>query len=139
MPLLCTYWRLLSAADLIPKLNGVDKNDSDFDIAKEAETSFYALLEDYLNLLRQKDPSGNVAEHNILHYVATAKEAKSYTPAPTCVPTDLNFQSLPFVIVDTDRTGTTGVLEGKNNMLVYLQMTDDRKMPNALLEPTVSP
>ncbi|KAG8899065.1 hypothetical protein FRC00_001938 [Tulasnella sp. 408] len=127
-----------TTADLIPKLNGVDKNESEFDIAKEAETSFYALLEDYLNLLRQKDDNGNVAEHNILHYVATAKESKSYTPAPTWVPTDLNFQSLPFVVVDTDRTGTTGVLEGKNNMLVYLQMTNDRKMPNALLEPTAN-
>ncbi|KAG8924302.1 hypothetical protein FRC01_011678 [Tulasnella sp. 417] len=127
-----------TTADLIPKLNGVDKDESKFDIAPEAEAPFYELLGKYLTALRQKDPSGNVAEHNILHYVATAKDAKNYTPAPTCVPTDLNFQSLPFVIVDTDRTGTTGVLEGKNNMLVYLQMTDNRKMPNALLEPTAN-
>ncbi|KIO21513.1 hypothetical protein M407DRAFT_28905 [Tulasnella calospora MUT 4182] len=127
-----------TTADLIPVVNGVDKNESKFDISKEAEASFYQLLENYLDVLRKKDPSGNVADHNILHYVATAKESKLYTPAPTCAPTDLNFQSLPFVIEDKDRMGETGVLEGKNNMLVYLQMTNDRKMPNALLEPTAN-
>ncbi|KIO21508.1 hypothetical protein M407DRAFT_28900 [Tulasnella calospora MUT 4182] len=127
-----------TTADLIPKLNGVDKNESDFKIAPEAETSFYALLEDYLNALRKKDPSGNPAEHSILHYVATAKNAQVFTAAPTCAPTDLNFQSLPFVIVEGDKTGQTGVLEGKNNMLVYLQMTNGHGMPNALLEPTAN-
>ncbi|KAG8946296.1 hypothetical protein FRC04_011926 [Tulasnella sp. 424] len=127
-----------TTADLIPKLNGVDKNESEFNISKEAETSFYALLGDYLDILRKKDPSGNPGEHSILHYVATAKNAQVYTAAPTCAPTDLNFQNLPFVIVDSDRTGTTDVLEGKNNMLVYLQMTNDNKMPNALLEPSAN-
>ncbi|KAG8946298.1 hypothetical protein FRC04_011928 [Tulasnella sp. 424] len=127
-----------TAADLIPKLNGVDKNESEFNISQEAETSFYELLAEYLDVLRKKDPSGNPGEHSILHYVATAKNAEVYTAAPTCAPTDLNFQSLPFVVVDSDRTGQTGVLEGKNNMLVYLQMTNDNEMPNALLEPSAN-
>ncbi|KIO21512.1 hypothetical protein M407DRAFT_218173 [Tulasnella calospora MUT 4182] len=127
-----------TTAELIPKLNGVDKNESDFTISQEAQDPFYSLVQDYLGVLQKKDPSGNPAEHSILHYAVTAKNSRAFTAAPTCAPTDLNFQNLPFVIYDSDRTSETPVLEGKNAMLVYLQMTNGHKMPNSLLEPTAN-
>ncbi|KAG8922024.1 hypothetical protein FRC01_014584 [Tulasnella sp. 417] len=127
-----------TTADLIPKLNGIDKNESDFTISPKAETSFYMLIEEYLGLLRQPDPSGRPADHNIIHYTATAKNSKVFTAAPTCAPTSLNFQNLPFVIKEADKTSPNAVLEGKNSMLVYLQMTDNHKAPDELLQPSAN-
>ncbi|KAG8924304.1 hypothetical protein FRC01_011680, partial [Tulasnella sp. 417] len=122
---------------LIPKLNRVDNNESEFDTPKDAEITFYHLLGDYLDILRQKDPSGNPAQHSILHYVVTAKNAQVLLQLLHAPPTDLNFQNLPFFIEDTDRTSATSVLSGMNSTLVYLQKTDGRKLPKSLLEPSV--
>ncbi|KAG8899067.1 hypothetical protein FRC00_001940, partial [Tulasnella sp. 408] len=121
-------------ADLIPKVNGIDKNESDFTISKDAEKWFYPLLEYYLATLREKGPDGKPAEHNIINYTATAKNPKVFTAAPTCAPTNLNFQNLPFVLKESDKLSPDAVLGGKNSMLVYLQMTEGRKFPFDLLQ-----
>ncbi|KAG9042562.1 hypothetical protein FS837_010695 [Tulasnella sp. UAMH 9824] len=127
-----------TTADLIPKLNGIDQNESDFTISKDAETYFYPLLEHYLTTLREKGPDGKPAEHNIINYTATAKDPKVFPAAPTCAPTTLNFQNLPFVLKESDKTSPNAVLGGKNSMLVYLQMTEGRKFPFDLLQPSAN-
>lgn len=82
------------------------------------------LIEAYLAVLRKKDEDGNPAEHSIIRYTATAP----------CAPTSLSFQNLPFVVKDGDEVSLELVLEGKDTMLVYLQMTDGHAMPNTLYQ-----
>lgn len=125
-------------ADLISPTNGVDKSESRFDISEETKTSFYMLIEAYLVILRKKDEDGHPAEHSISRYTATARRPDVFTAAPTCAPTSLSFQNLPFVMKDGDEALPEPVLEGENTMLVYLQMTDGHKMPNTLLAPSAN-
>ncbi|KIO21506.1 hypothetical protein M407DRAFT_28898 [Tulasnella calospora MUT 4182] len=124
-----------TTADLISSTNG---DGSDFNISQEGKSQLYGLVNQYLELLQAKGADGNPAEHNIINYTVTAKNPQAFTKAPTCAPTNLNFQNLPFVIKESDRTSPDAVLGGKNSMLVYLQMTENRKMPNTLLEPAAN-
>ncbi|KAG8970095.1 hypothetical protein FRC05_000743 [Tulasnella sp. 425] len=121
-----------TTADLISPTNGVDKSEFQFDISEEAKTSFCMLIEAYLAVLRKKDEDGNPAEQSIIRYTATARRPNVFTATPTCAPTTLSFQNLPFVVKDGDEVSLEPVLEGKDTMLVYLQMT--HKMPNTLYQ-----
>jgi hypothetical protein len=56
----------------------------------------------------------------VVHCVATAKEPTKFAAA-TLTPTDLTFINLPFVENNGDK-GRSGLEDGENNMLVYLQM-----------------
>lgn len=122
----------------MPKGNAIDKDKSDFTISEDAQKWFYQLIGLYIETLREKGPDGKPAEHNIIHYTATAKDPKVFPAAPTCAPTSLNFQNLPFVLKESDKNSSDAVLGGKNSMLVYLQMTEGRKFPSDLLPATVS-
>ncbi|KAG8922025.1 hypothetical protein FRC01_014585 [Tulasnella sp. 417] len=125
-------------AIVIHEVNRIDRVQSEFKISSKAEPYLYGLLNDYFSRIQNPNPSGRPEDKIVVHYTATAKNAQVFTAAPTCVPTSLNFQNLPFVLKADDRTSPDPVLGGKNSMLVYLQMTNNHQMPNALLEPSAN-
>ncbi|KAG9044409.1 hypothetical protein FS837_008204 [Tulasnella sp. UAMH 9824] len=127
-----------TSADLIPKLNGIDKSEFDFNISEEAQPALNEILEKHIGLLRANGPDGKAAGHIIVNYTVTAKNSKAFTAAPTCTPTSLNFQTLPFVFKESDKASPGAVLGGNNSMLVYLQMAEGRPMPNNLLGPSAN-
>ncbi|KAG8900678.1 hypothetical protein FRC00_011807 [Tulasnella sp. 408] len=127
-----------TSADLNQKINGIDSNESEFHLSREAESALYQLVATHIGFLRAKGPDSKPADRIILNYAVTTKNSKAFTAAPTCAPTSLNYQNLPFVLKESDKTSPNPVLGGNNSMLVYLQMTEGRMMPNALLAPSAN-
>lgn len=72
---------------------------------------------------------------HVIHYLKT--EGQKTTPA--MLPTSLRFQTLEYQVPGADaRSRKEWNDEGNNNVLVYLQMTNWRSMPDSFLEPDVS-
>ncbi|KAG9024012.1 hypothetical protein FRB95_012211 [Tulasnella sp. JGI-2019a] len=93
-------------------------------ISRYVAESGYRCLDGQVPMLR------NTPESNILSCI---KNANKSLDAPTLVPTELNFQYIPFVTDKMDTQGKEGIKEGAANMLVYLQMTAHRPLPHDFL------
>ncbi|KAG9024014.1 hypothetical protein FRB95_012213 [Tulasnella sp. JGI-2019a] len=88
---------------------------------------FDVLLNGYIGKLRGSSKS------NILHLLPRINDENKFPEAPSLAPTALNFQSIPFVKDKNDIQGKEGIEEGAANMLVYLQMTKRRSLPDVFL------
>ncbi|KAG9025630.1 hypothetical protein FRB95_009948 [Tulasnella sp. JGI-2019a] len=88
---------------------------------------FDAFLNGYIEKLRESP------ESNILNLLPRVRNTNISLDAPTLVPTELNFQCIPFVTDKMDTQGKEGIKEGTANMLVYLQMTAHRPLPHDFL------
>ncbi|KAF7974340.1 hypothetical protein HWV62_12400 [Athelia sp. TMB] len=94
-------------------------------IDDDTKEDFRKHINKYFERLRHD----NNGSHSTIHYLPTLKKPDTYL-APTIVPTSLNFQNFPFVL---SSMATEGEKNNDNNMLIYLQMTENRKFPPDLL------
>ncbi|KAG9006972.1 hypothetical protein FRB93_008238 [Tulasnella sp. JGI-2019a] len=102
-------------------------SESTIKLDKGERQWFDVFLNGYIEKLR------GAPESNILHLLPRIKHKDKFPDAPTLAPTELNFQSIPFVTDKKDSEGKEGVKEGAANMLVYLQMTASRPLPSNFL------
>lgn len=86
-------------------------------------------MNNYIRTLKGSD-----AEHSILHILAQIRQPEDYPLAPILAPTSLKIQSLSNLSAE----GQTVPENDATNMLVYVQMTGSKPMPEAFLQPTVS-
>ncbi|KZS87300.1 hypothetical protein SISNIDRAFT_471056 [Sistotremastrum niveocremeum HHB9708] len=104
-----------------------DASRSKIDIPKDknynyAMSYWNLLMTQYFLELANKDNS------SVIHYLPKVRKPQGQYAVPTLPPTDLNFQTLPYVTGPADRGSV-----GENTMIVYLQMTGGNPMPRELL------
>ncbi|KAJ6549015.1 hypothetical protein DFH09DRAFT_1087085 [Mycena vulgaris] len=96
----------------------------------EMRTAFTGWVRQYLDDINLSTSMGVQPAFNLQHSKIRETPPTGRHPAATLAPTDLTFQCYPY-LVSSDDDFTPG---DDNNMLLYLEMTNDAKLPRKSLD-----
>lgn len=88
-------------------------------------TALYGLLS---NWTIKEGPLTDREKRTVGYALQTEKPHSVNEEAPSFPPTSLTFQTYPYIAAG-EAEGKEGIPDGDNNMLLYLQMTDNRDFP----------